>query len=135
MEDTEQFNIRLSKALLYDLEFISQHLKISRNDWIRLNLAKIIISTKEEIIAKFEEKYVNGLLTDKEFKELVGFGPTNGMKELREKTLRYKEEGGKKLREYVKRLANDLKDESKKIYFDKHMKKVIKKIANEQRRK
>ena len=135
MDDTEQFNIRLPKALLYDLEFISQYIKINRNDWIRLNLAKIIMSTKEEIIAKFEEKYVNGLLTDKEFKELVGFGPTDGMKELREKTLRYKEEGGKKFKEYVEKLADDLKDESKKLYFDNNMKKVIKEINSERRRK
>lgn len=135
MEDTEQLNIRLPKALLYDLEFISQHIKISRNDWIRLNLAKFIMDTKEEIISKFEDKYVNGFLTDKEFKELVGFSPSDGMKELREKTLMHKEEGERKLKEYVKKLADDLKDESKKIYFDKNMKKVIKNIDNERRRK
>lgn len=87
MESTEQFNIRLPKVLLYDLEFISQHINTNRNDWIRLNLAKIIMNAKEEIIGKFEEKYINGFLTDEEFKKLAGFNPTEGMKEIREKEL------------------------------------------------
>ena len=41
MENTEQFNIRLPKSLIYDLEYITQQLKVNRNEWIRLNLAKM----------------------------------------------------------------------------------------------
>jgi len=37
--ETEQFNIRLNKALLYDLEFITQKYKIDKNDWLRTKLA------------------------------------------------------------------------------------------------
>jgi len=83
MENTEQFNIRLPKSLIYDLEYITQQLKVNRNEWIRLNLAKMIKTDKEDIIWEFENKYIQGLLTDKEFKELVGFNPSEGVKELR----------------------------------------------------
>ncbi len=135
MEDTEQFNIRLPKALLYDLEFVSQHVKINRNDWVRLNLAKIIMDTKGEIIGRFEKKYVDGFLTDEEFKKLAGFNPTEGMKEVRAKELGYKEKGKEEFRKYAQELARIFKDESKKIYFDGYLKKIIKKVDSEKKEK
>ncbi|MCK5282289.1 MAG: hypothetical protein KAK00_02675 [Nanoarchaeota archaeon] len=133
MEETEQFNIRLPKALLYDLEFISQHVKISRNDWIRLNLAKIIMDAKEEIIGKFEEKYVGGYLTDKEFKDFVGFNPTEGMKQLKDKKINDKKVGEQSFRNYVEKLAKGI--EEKDSHFDRYMKKIINKVEKKRKKK
>jgi len=127
MENTEQFNIRLPKSLIYDLEYISQQLKVNRNEWIRLNLAKIIKNNKEEIIGEFEKKYVQGLLNDKEFKELVGFNPSEGMKELKNNHLDNKKKGKENFREYVNNIIRDL-DSSEKPYTDKYIEGIISKI-------
>jgi len=127
MENTEQFNIRLPKSLIYDLEYISQQLKVNRNEWIRLNLAKIIKTNKEDIIGEFEKKYIQGLLTDKEFKELVGFNPSDGMKELKKHHLDKKKMGEENFREYVNNIIKDL-DSSEKPYTDKYIDGIINKI-------
>jgi len=128
MTDTEQLNIRISKALIYDVEFISQHLKVNRNDWIKLNLAKLIREAKAVIIDEYEQKYVNCFLTDKEFRQLTGFNPTQGMIELREKELRQKEQNEEVMKANFLKMAKKLKKASKQIYVDKYLKGVIKKI-------
>jgi hypothetical protein len=128
MTDTEQLNIRISKALIYDVEFISQHLKVNRNDWIKLNLAKLIMEAKEVIISEYEERYVNCFLTDEEFRKLTGFNPTQGMIELREKELRQKEQNEELMKANFLKMAKKLKKASKKIYFDKYLTGVVKKI-------
>ena len=131
MEETEQFNIRLPKALLYDLEFISQNIKISRNDWIRLNLAKTIMRAKEEIIEKFEQKYIGGYLTDKEFKEFAGFNPTEGMKQLKEKKTNDKNLGEQNFKNYIEKFAKGAELAEKKPYFDRYIRGVINKVEKQ----
>jgi hypothetical protein len=107
---------------------------VNRNDWIRLNLAKLIKNTKEEIISNFEEKYVHGFLTDEEFKEIVGFSPSGGMKELKEKLLKDKKEGEKNFRKYADMLAKEFDGTEKKPYLDKYIEGVIKKVEKERKR-
>ena len=41
VEETTQINLRLSKALVYDMEYIAETLKINRNDWLKAKIADI----------------------------------------------------------------------------------------------
>ena len=84
MEETEQFNIRVSKALIYDLEFVSQSLRINKSDWVRFKLAEIVQKEKETIIKKIEIKFIDGLISEEEFKQSAGIFPFEGLKELRD---------------------------------------------------
>jgi hypothetical protein len=128
MKDTEQFNIRLPKILLYDIEFISQHMNVNRNDWLRAKIAELASLEKERIIETFEQKFISGMLSDKEFKEATGIHATEGMKELQEKLFNERKAFSIDPSAYLKAMAEQMKDKSKDIYLDKHMRNVINKI-------
>jgi len=83
MEETTQFNIRLAKSLLYDMEYVAQHYKISRTDWMKYRIAKLVREEKARIIDDFERRYIGGMTTEEEFKNQTGINPTEEMKELR----------------------------------------------------
>ena len=83
MEETTQFNIRLAKALLYDMEYVAQHYKISRTDWMKYRIANLVKQEKARIIDDFERRYIGGMTTEEEFKKQTGINPTDEMKELR----------------------------------------------------
>ena len=46
MKETMQVNIRLSKKLIEDIEYITQNLKVNRNDWLKVKLAELIVKEK-----------------------------------------------------------------------------------------
>ncbi len=70
--ETEQFNFRISKSLMYDLEFIARVLNIQKTEYVKMNLAKIIANEKENLLNKIENQYVRSWIDDKKFKELTG---------------------------------------------------------------
>ena len=84
MNDTTQFNIRLSKALIYDMEFIAENLKISRNDWLKFRLAELIREEKVKIMENIENKFISGLITEEQFKQKAGFKPTPEIKKIKQ---------------------------------------------------
>ena len=128
MKDTEQFNIRVPKILLYDIEFISQHLNVNRNDWIRSKIAEVASLEKQRIIENYEHKFISGMLSDNEFKELTGIHATEGMKDLREKLFMERKAFSIDPSAYLKAMAEQMKDKSKDIYLDKHMRNVVRRI-------
>ena len=75
--DTNQFNMRVSKSLLFDLEFISRATGLSKNDWVRYRLAEIIKSGKEDLLTVLEKDFIKGRKSAAEFKEIAGFFPGN----------------------------------------------------------
>jgi len=81
--ETTQFNIRLAKSLLYDMEYVAQHYKISRTDWLKYRIANLVKEEKAKIIDDFERRYIGGMTTEEEFKSQTGINPTKEMKELR----------------------------------------------------
>ena len=83
--NTTQFNIRLAKALLYDIEYVAQHYKISRTDWLKYRIANLVKQEKARIINDFERRYIGGMISQEEFKKETGIKPTDEMKELRSK--------------------------------------------------
>ena len=83
MEETTQFNIRLAKSLLYDMEYVAQHYKISRTDWLKYRIANLVKEEKARIINNFEARFIGGMTTEEEFKKQTGIRPTDEMKEMR----------------------------------------------------
>ncbi|MDO8660990.1 MAG: hypothetical protein Q7K43_03810 [Candidatus Woesearchaeota archaeon] len=85
--DTQQFNFRVSKSILFDLEFISRATGLDKNDWVRYKLAEAIRAEKEASLDKIERDYVNSRIDANQFKELSGYSPSEGLDILREKRL------------------------------------------------
>jgi len=81
--ETTQFNIRLAKSLLYDMEYVAQHYKISRTDWLKYRIADFVKEEKARIINNFEARFISGMTTEEEFKKQTGIKPTDEMKKLR----------------------------------------------------
>ena len=73
--NTDQFNLRLSLSLLFDLEFISRATGISKNEWVRYNLAKTIREEKEQLLGKIELDFITGRKTEQEYREIVCIPP------------------------------------------------------------
>jgi len=81
--ETTQFNIRLAKSLLYDMEYVAQHYKISRTDWLKYRIANLVREEKARIISDFERIFIGGMISEEEFKKQTGINPTEEMKKLR----------------------------------------------------
>ncbi|GEM_PF-2374331 len=73
---TDQLNIRISKELLDDLDIIARHERVTRNEWVRYNIAQYIKTAKEKIIENLEFGYVNGRKTAKEYADITGYHPS-----------------------------------------------------------
>lgn len=82
--DSSQYNIRMSKDLLYDLEWIAENLKINKNDWLRVRIAEIIRNEKRRLMIEIEDSYYRGSISDKEFKEKMGFAVPAEIRERKE---------------------------------------------------
>ncbi len=87
MEKTIQFNIRLDKKLVYDMEYIADYYRVQRNDWLKVKIAEMIAEEKLKIMETIEERFIQGRLTEIEFKEKMGFKPNKEMLELRKKVM------------------------------------------------
>ena len=135
MKDTEQFNIRLPKALLYDLEFISQHLKLNRNDWLRTKIARLILQEKQDILEVYEQRYAHGFLSDEEFKNFTGISPTDGIKQLREDISQSHKIGSKNFEKYAGNVIEEFKAKKGLMYFDEYFKGILKQIDAKRKKK
>ena len=83
MQETEQFNIRLSKSLLYDLDFIERVGKVPKNSWVKYKLAEAIRVSKDELLTSIEDEYIKSRISAIDFKELIGVEPSKSLKEQR----------------------------------------------------
>jgi|GEM_PF-2112046 len=91
MEDTTQLNIRISKSLLWDLDYIAEHRKVSRNDWLRYMIADMISGEVLKIKEATQREYAAGRVSEEEFEKKMGFKPPKELKDLREKALGYQQ--------------------------------------------
>lgn len=119
MDETVQFNLRLSKSLIYDMDFIAKSLKINRNDWLKYKLAQMIKADRDAIISEAERDYVMGRIDGIKFKELIGTEPPQqlwGERERQDRIARISSRGAKK---YILDIAEKVEkkkreDETKK---------------------
>ena len=106
MEDTTQFNIRIPKSLLWDLEYIAEHRRVQRNDWLRIKIAEMISKEVMKIKEEAQREYLAGRLSDEDFSKKMGFKPPKELTELRD--------GAKTgQRKYIESIIKQLKKEGK----------------------
>ena len=105
-QETAQFNIRLAKSLLYDMEYVAQHYKISRTDWLKYRIAKLVREEKARIINDFETRFIGGMISEEEFKKQTGIRPTDEMKEMRSSVRQAP-------RRYIQSILEDIKKRKK----------------------
>ncbi len=89
---TIQVNIRMPRALINDIDFICDMLRIERSDWLRIKIAEMvateILTKKTEVTRTVSKRFLTGAITEETFEEIVGFKPP---KELLEKKRKYEE--------------------------------------------
>jgi hypothetical protein len=103
MEDTTQFNIRISKSLLWDLDYIAEHRKVSRNDWLRYMIADMISTEVIRIKEVTQREYVAGRVSEDEFIKKMGFKPPKELTDIRERALGYQKRYMESLLDKVKK--------------------------------
>ena len=105
-----QFNIRLPKKLVYDIEFIAQNLNINRNDWLKVKIAELISKeiekTKLNIMETAEGRFILGMITIEEFTKRMGFKPTKEMIEERKRQISLSKKGKLSAKRYIMDIAN-----------------------------
>lgn len=109
MDKTEQFNLRISKTILADLEFIERFTEVSKSDWVRIYIAESVQKAKDELLHKVQCQFVVGRIDEAEFKRLVGCTPAESLNKRREAY-------DKKMLEFTKSEA--FKDFAKKALLD-----------------
>ena len=85
MEETTQFNIRLPESLIRDMEYIAQHLKMSRNDWLKYKISELIKNEKIKIMEIIERNFVYGRIDNEEFEKKMGYRPNPQLISLKKK--------------------------------------------------
>lgn len=128
---TTQCNIRLPKEMLEDIEFITNATNTDKSDFIRMLLAKQIMKEKEEVISRINERFISCQISDKDYAKLMGLLPIHELHLCRKLYLDKKIEQLQKQKrkfETYSLPALNINDSDKKLHYDKHMKKVIKKL-------
>lgn len=98
--ETEQFNIRMPKDLLRDLDIISSLLKVNKTEWVKTKLAEEVHEEKNKLLIELSTLYSSGLIGKKEVAALVGKDMADEMDFIKENS----KESVKKGIEYGKEL-------------------------------
>ncbi|HLD97457.1 MAG TPA: hypothetical protein VI934_03885 [Candidatus Nanoarchaeia archaeon] len=98
--ETEQFNIRVPKDLLRDLDVISSLLKVNKSEWVKTKLAEEVHEEKNRLLFELSTLYSNSLIGKKEVEALVGRELADEMEFIKEKS----KESVKKGADYGKEL-------------------------------
>ena len=70
--ETEQFNIRMPKELLRDLDIISNLLKVNKSEWIKTKLAEEVHEEKNKLLMELSTLYAKGMINKNKVEQLVG---------------------------------------------------------------
>lgn len=87
MEETVQFNIRLPKNLVYDMEYIAQNKSINRNDWLKYKISKLIKDEKLLLMEEVEREFLRGTIDEEGYEKKMGIKPTEHLLKLKERVL------------------------------------------------
>ena len=80
---TQQFNIRLDKNLIYDMELICKILNVDRNAWIKTKLAEMIYEEKIKMISWIESEFLRGKISEKEYEKKLGIKVNDELREMK----------------------------------------------------
>jgi hypothetical protein len=84
MDKTEQFNLRISKSILADLEFIERSTGVSKSDWVRIYIAESVKKAKDEHMEKLERNFMMGRVSEADFKKTAGCSPEEALAKRKE---------------------------------------------------
>ena len=99
--ETEQFNIRMPKELLHDLDIISNLLKVNKSEWIKTKLAEEVHEEKNKLLMELSTLYAKGMINKNKVEQLVGKEIADEMEFIKKKATESVKKGieyGKKLR-------------------------------------
>ncbi|MBI2652567.1 hypothetical protein HYX00_03830 [Candidatus Woesearchaeota archaeon] len=99
--ETEQFNIRMPKDLVQDLDIISKLLKVNKSEWVKTKLAEEVHEEKNKLLMELSTLYAKGMIGKKEIVQLVGRDIADEMESIKiiaEKSVKHGIEYGKRLK-------------------------------------
>jgi len=100
--ETEQFNIRMPKDLVQDLDIISKLLKVNKSEWVKTKLAEEVHQEKNKLLMELSTLYATGMITKEKVEKLVGKDIAEEMESIKliaQKSVKHGVEHGKKLRQ------------------------------------
>ena len=98
---TEQFNIRMPKELVQDLDIISKLLKVNKSEWVKTKIAEDVNEEKNKLLMELSTLYANGMISKNKIGQLVGKDIADEMESIKiiaEKSVKHGLEYGKKLK-------------------------------------
>lgn len=99
--ETEQFNIRMPKDLVQDLDIISKLLKVNKSEWVKTKLAEEVHEEKNKLLMELSTLYSNGMIDKGKIERMVGKGIADEMEFIKKKAIESAKKGievGKKFR-------------------------------------
>ena len=99
--ETEQFNIRMPKDLVQDLDIISKLLKVNKSEWVKTKLAEEVHEEKNKLLMELSTLYANGMINKNKIEQLVGKDIADEMESIKvvaQKSVKHGLEYGKKLK-------------------------------------
>jgi metal-responsive CopG/Arc/MetJ family transcriptional regulator len=100
--ETEQFNIRMPKDLVQDLDVISKLLKVNKSDWVKTKLAEEVHEEKNKLLMELSTLYANGMMSKDKIEQLVGKQIADEMESIKtiaQKSVKHGLEHGKRLKQ------------------------------------
>lgn len=113
--ETTQVNLRLPKRLVYDLEFISQHLNVNKSEWLKVKIAEMISNERIKILEEFDNRYIKGFISEKQYKEEIGMVPSESLKENRKFFLKQKSNDVTGARNYLNLMMKEANSREEKL--------------------
>ena len=98
---TEQFNIRMPKDLVQDLDIISKLLKVNKSEWVKTKLAEEVHEEKNKLLMELSTLYANGMISKRKIEQLVGKDIADEMEFIKHKAIESAKKGieyGRKFR-------------------------------------
>ena len=99
--ETEQFNIRMPKDLVQDLDIISKVLKVNKSEWVKTKLAEEVHEEKNKLLMELSTLYANGMIGKEKIEKLVGKEVADEMEFIKKKSIESAKKGieiGRKFR-------------------------------------
>ena len=99
--ETEQFNIRMPKDLVQDLDIISKLLKVNKSEWVKTKIAEEVHEEKNKLLMELSTLYANGMISKDKIENMVGKDVADEMEFVKKKAIESAKKGieiGRKIR-------------------------------------
>ena len=91
--ETEQFNIRVPKDLVQDLDIISKLLKVNKSEWVKTKLAEEVHDEKNMLLMELSTLFASGMISKEKIEKMVGTGIADEMEFIKKKAIESAKKG------------------------------------------